>query len=131
MGVRFNSVFSTTFVGPLPASATETVICTTPPLTPAIDSAAIFLFWAFALLAGTGTTTVAFNIRRGTSVSGALVTPSAWVQALAAGANGNITGVFPDTPGPVTQQQYSLTIIQNGATAAGTPGNVVLLAFSL
>lgn len=131
MGVRFNSVFSTTFIGPLPASAVETVICTTPPLTPAFDTAAIFLMWEFAMLAGTGTTSVSFFLRRGTSVAGALVTPSGWVQGLAAGANGNISGWFPDTPGAVSGQQYSLSVIQTGATAAGTPGNVSMLAFAL
>lgn len=131
MGVRFNSVFSTTFIGPLPASAVETVLVTSPPLTPAIDTAAIFLFWTFALLAGTGTVSATLTIRRGTSTAGANITPGGFVQAIAAGANGLFSGVWVDTPGAIAGQQYSLTITQNGATVAGTPGNVAMLAFSL
>lgn len=131
MGVRFPSVFSTTFIGPLPASAAETVICTTPPLSPSLDFASILLFWTFALLAGTGTASVSMAIRRGTTVAGVTITPGSFVQILAAGQNGNVSGSWADTPGAVAGQQYSLTITQNGATAAGTPGNVALIAFAL
>ena len=131
MGVRFPSVQTNTFIGPLPASAAETVLCTTPPLSLPLDFAVVFLFWTFALTAGTGTTSVSFNIRRGPTITGALVTPNTWAQAIAAGALGLMSGNVFDAPGAVGGQQYSLTMTQNGATAAGTPGNVGLLAFAL
>jgi len=38
MGVRFPSVSSTTFIGPLPASAAETALITSPTLNLSLDN---------------------------------------------------------------------------------------------
>lgn len=131
MGVRFNSIASTTFVGPLPASAVETVILTTPLLNPALDFSQVFILWACDILAGTGTTALVFRLRRGTTAAGALVNAAAWTHTLAAGNSAVVTGCYPDSPGAIAGQQYSLTVSQTGATAAGTFNDGSLIAFAL
>lgn len=131
MGVRFPSVFSTTFVGPLPANATETVICTTPPLTLPLDFAQVNLHWFFSILTGTGTTSLGYQIRRGTTTGGTALLGASQVQTIAAATNGLSGGCAVDTPGAVAGQQYSLTIVQTGATAAGAAGFVCLIAYAL
>lgn len=132
MGVRFPSVQSNTFIGPLPANNTETVILTTPPLTISLDFATVFLLWACNIVSGTGTTSLSFRLRRGTTITGALVTPAAfWTHTLAAANSADLSGNYFDIPGAVGGQQYSLTIIQTGATAAGTFNDGSLIAFAL
>lgn len=131
MGVRFPSVASTTFIGPLPATAAETVILTSPLLNPTQDNAQVFILWACDILAGTGTTALVFRIRRGTTAAGALVNAAAWTHTLAAGNTAVLNGVYPDVPGAIAGQQYSLTVSQTGATAAGTFNDGSLLVFAL
>jgi len=131
MGVRFPSVQSNVFVGPLPANATETVVCTTPPFTPPQDFSVIFISWFFAFLAGTGVTSVFFNLRRGTTTGGAALRLNPWGLAQTASANGFFSGNYFDSPGAVAGLQYSLTIIQTGATAGGTQVDTAMLAFAL
>lgn len=131
MGVRFPSVQSNTFIGPLPASGAETVVLTTPPLTLTLDFAQVILLWAFTFVAGTGTTSCSFRLRRGTTVSGALINLQVPNAPAVAAANANYSGTYFDTPGAVAGQQYSLTIVQNGATAAGTFPDGALIAFAL
>ncbi len=131
MGVRFPSIASSTFVGPLPASAAETVILTTPPLNISLDFSQIFLQWACDILAGTGTTALVFRLRRGTTAAGTLINAAAWTHTLAAGNSAVLSGAYFDTPGAVAGQQYSLTVSQTGAAAAGTFNDGALLAFAL
>jgi hypothetical protein len=131
MGVRFPSVFSTTFIGPLPANATETAILTTPPLSPSLDGAAIFLLWFAAMTAGTSVTAHVFRIRRGTTTGGALVGANPWTDTLAATNLKNSSGWYVDLPGAVGGQQYTLTVVQTAATVAGTFQDGALLAFML
>lgn len=131
MGVRFPSIASTTFVGPLPANANETVILTTPPLNISLDFSQIIIEWACDILAGTGTTALVFRLRRGTTAAGALINAAAWTHTLAAGNTAVMSGVYVDTPGAVAGQQYSLTVVQTAATAAGTFNDGALLAFAL
>lgn len=131
MGVRFPSIATTFFVGPLPASAVETVILTTPPLNISLDFAQIIICWACNITAGTGTTGLTFRVRRGTTTGGPSVTATAWPLTLAAGNTGIGSGCYVDTPGAVAGQQYSLTVIQTGATVAGVYNDGCLLAFAL
>ena len=131
MGVRFPSVASNTFIGPLPASVAETIVLTTPPLTLPLDFSQVFLFWFANMTAGTGTNTLSFRIRRGTTLTGALLGAPPWSIAIAAGNAGFHSGCYIDTPGAVAGQQYSLTVVQTTATAAGTWADGNLVAFAL
>ena len=129
MGVRFGTVTSTTFVGPLPANNTETTIVASPGLNIALDNAQVIIIWSFTLSAGTGTTSVTVNVRR-TAAIGTLVLNYP-ALTLAAANTGLFSGVIFDTPGVVAQQQYNVTVQQNGASGAGTMQNVALLVMSL
>lgn len=131
MGVRFPSVSSNSFVGPLPANANETVVLTTPPLTVPLDFAPVTLLWYFCYLAGTGNTAALFNIRRGTTVGGALVSVAPDTSPAVAGAQTGYSGIYFDVPGAVAGQQYSLTIQQFAATAAGQFKDGAFIAFAL
>jgi hypothetical protein len=132
MGVRFPSVASNTFIGPLPASNAETVVLTTPPINEPIDNAQIILMWVANILAGTATTSLVFHVRRGTTAVGTSVgVAGGWVVTLAAGQDGNSSGWYFDFPGIVAGQQYSLTVSQTAATGAGTWIDGALLAMVL
>ena len=131
MGVRFPSVGSTVLSNALPASAAETVVCTVGPMLLPVDSAAVFLQFMFAANAGTNTTGFVARIRRGTSTGGTSIGANTWSQAVTAGSQGVVSGCYVDTPGVVGQLFYVLTIIQTGATAAGSGPDVALLAFAL
>lgn len=131
MGVRYPSVFSNTFIGPLPASAAETIVCTTPPLTLPLDGATVFLLWTFSVIAGTGNIFNSFNIRRGTTLAGTAVNAGAQAGPATAASGAMYSGAYFDTPGGVAGQQYTLTVQQGGATAAGTFRDVSMLAFAL
>jgi len=131
MGVRFPSVASTAIANALPATAAETVICVTPPLTIPLDFAQIFLSWMAAIQSQTGTTTLQMRIRRGITTAGALVGAALWSQQSGAGNNALMSGFYVDTPGAVGGQQYCLTCAQNTATVAGTVADVSLIAFVL
>ena len=131
MGVRLASVFSTTFIGPLPASAAETVCLTTGPIIEAVDNAAIILLWFAAITAGTSVTSHVFRVRRGTTTAGAQVGANPWSDTVAAAAFLATSGVYVDTPGVVAGQQYSLTVVQTAATVAGVFNDGCLLAMVL
>lgn len=131
MGVRFPSVQSNTFLGPLPASNVETVVLVSPPLTPSQDGAIILIFWTAVIIPGTGTASLQFNIRRGTTASGAQFLNNRFVNAVTAGAQAVTSGFYFDVPGPVGGQQYALTCVQQTATAAGTWQDGAIFAFAL
>jgi hypothetical protein len=131
MGVRFPSVFTNTFIGPLPANATETVILTTPPFSPPLDTSAIFFLWCSEINAGTGTTVLAHRIRRGTTAAGAFIGVQPWNALANVGNAFMLSGCYFDTPGAVGGQQYSLTVSQTGATVAGVWNDGALLVFAL
>jgi len=131
VGVRYPSQASNTFVGPLPANATETVILVSPPLNISLDFSQIFIQWACDILAGTSTTALVFRLRRGTTTAGTLINAAAWTHTLAAGNSAAMSGAYFDTPGAVAGQQYALTVVQTAATAAGTFNDGALLAFAL
>lgn len=131
MGVRFPSVQSNIFVGPLPANANETVVLTTPPLTISLDFSTVLLVWFFCYLAGTANTAALFNVRRGTTISGALVNVAPLTAPATAGAQSAYAACYFDVPGAVAGQQYSLTVQQFAATTAGQFKDGALLAFAL
>lgn len=131
MGVRFPSVATTTLSTLLPANANETVILVAPPLNISLDFAQIVLQWFTSIIAGTGTTAFVFRIRRGVGVTGAIVGLTTWTDNVVVGSSTLSSGVYVDTPGAVGGQQYSLTISQTGATAAGTYNDGCFLAFAL
>lgn len=68
---------------------------------------------------GTGTTSGVVRIRRGTGITGTLVS----TQPLLTVAAGNVSGNDPvaiDTPGEVANQSYVLTVQQTAATGNGS-----------
>src|SRR5260370_476285 len=130
MGVRFPSVQSNTSFA-LPASAVETVIVTTPPLNISLDFGVVYLLWFLAIQAGTGVVQLSLRIRRGTTVAGPVVNTTFSTHTLAAANFANLSGAYFDTPGAVAGQQYSLTCVQTGATAASVIADIAMIAFAL
>lgn len=131
MGVRMASVFSTTFIGPLPANANETLVFTTGPLGLAVDNAAVLLFWTCSITAGTSTTGLAYRLRRGNLVTSPLVNVSSFLNTTAAGNTQVTSGVYADQPGVAAGVQYSLTVAQAADTVAGVFVDGCLMAIVL
>lgn len=131
MGVRFATVASTTQANVLPANATETVICTTLGINEAVDNAQVVLVWMSNITTGTGTTALVHRIRRGTAITGTSIGFNTWINSVTAGNTVHLSGVYVDSPGIVAGQQYSMTVQQTGATAAGGLNDVCLLAMVL
>lgn len=131
MGVRFPSQVTNAIISGLPASATETIIFTTGPLVLPYDNALVLINWSASILAGTGTTSLTYQIRRGPLLSAPSIFASSWVFTLTAGNSAVMSGFYFDSPGPATALQYSLTVVQNGATAAGTLRDGAVAAFVL
>jgi hypothetical protein len=120
-----------TFIGPLPANATETIVLTTPPLNIALDFALILLVWTGGLTTGASVTSHVWRLRRGTTLTGAQVGANPLQVTVAAGNFSPATGFYFDTPGAVAGQQYTLTLTQTAATGAGVWSDGALLAFML
>jgi hypothetical protein len=131
MGVRFPTAYSNTFIGPLPASAAETVLLTTPPINEPIDNATVLLFWSACITAGTATTFWQFRLRRGTTTGGTAINVGVWQLNVTAAQAFNPSWWYFDNPGIVAGQQYSLTVVQSGATGAGTWNDGALVAMVL
>lgn len=131
MGVRFPSVQSSTFVGPLPASAAETIVCGVGPLNPSIDGAPVLIFWSMTYTPGTSNTAAIFTLRRGNTLAGVAFQLQPWQTPVTAGARVIASGWYPDSPGVVAEQVYILTIQQVAATVAGTLPDVSLIAMVL
>lgn len=130
MGVRFPSVFTFTQLNALPASAVETLLLTTPPITQPFDFAPIRVSASIAITAGTGTTAIVLNLRRGALVTSTLIVGPC-THTLAAGSSAILHLEQYDTGAALAQVQYSLTIIQTGATVAGTTSELIMDAFIL
>lgn len=121
MGVRFPSVFANKIGQGLSLVTTaETLIDTTPALSPPIDGAAVFIFWYVKLVLGTGITGLTYKLYRGATLSGTVLTDQFQDQGGLGGGN-EVTrsGVWVDTPGNVAGVQYTLSLTQTGATANG------------
>lgn len=131
MGVRIGSVSSAAQTNPPPASNVETVICTLPGLSLAVDNAQVLLFSSVSILAGVGVTSITLTIRRGPLVTSPAVTPG-MVHTLAAGASALLSfAAFDAVAGVFAGLQYCLTLIQTGATGASTLALQTLLAIVL
>ena len=129
MGVRFpGSGTVQTFTANLPNTA-EGPIIVSAPLNLALDFQQIIILWVVMLTLGTGTTALTLRLRRGTSITGNLVTTQG-VNPAAAATTITISGVYADVPGAVAGQQYTLTGQQTGGTGAASnlDGNMTLLA---
>lgn len=131
MGARFPSVVSTTFVGPLPANATETVVILSPPFSPSIDSSLVMIQWFFSYQAGVANNFAQYRLRRGTTAASTLLNAGTWAFTTAAGATSTGSGVYVDQLAGLAGQQYALTLIQGNATGPGTFQDACLLVFSL
>jgi hypothetical protein len=127
-GVRIGSAFSNTFIGPLPANANETLVFTTGPVGLAVDNAAVLIFWMACITAGTTVTLHNYRLRRGTLVTSPLVNATVMGQTVAATNAVTTSGCYADQPGVAAALQYSLTVAQGGATAAGTFVDGMLIA---
>jgi hypothetical protein len=119
MGVRFPSVASNVFVGPFPASAAETTVLVTPPLSEPIDNAQVLLWWMASITPGTSTTSLVFRIRRGLALAGASIGLGTWSFTTVAGNLTTVSGCYQDFPGIAAGQQYQLTVVQTADTVAG------------
>lgn len=130
MGVRCASVWSNTQANAMPSGNTEAVILVTPQIILAADSAVVSLGWQFTLVVGTACTSVTFNIRRGSTLSGTAVGYGAWTQTVTATKTVTIAGSYSDMAG-VTALPYCLTIQQNTGSSASAFVDACLLAFVL
>lgn len=127
MGVRWSTSFTTTIVNATIVTTAETIIATTAPINLTQDGALVLLLWSTNILAGTGVTNMQYLLRRGTLVTSPLINANvneAQTAAVAAARGGS----YPDSPGIVAEQQYTLTVIQLGATGNGTVRDVFLAA---
>jgi hypothetical protein len=131
MGVRFPSVATNTFIGPLPANANETVVFTTPPINEPIDNAQVLLFWDCAINPGTSTTNLSFRLRRGILATSPQITLGNRTIPAVPGTLISTGGCYFDLPGVVAGVQYSLTVIQTAATVAGVFNDGCLIAMVL
>jgi hypothetical protein len=131
MGVRNATVFSNALQNAPPANATETVIFTTAGLSPSIDNGQVFLMWQFSCTVGASITSIVCRIRRGITTAGTFIGSNPWATTTAAAQFLTISGWYFDTPGVVSGQQYSLTIVQTAATGASTAVDGALLAMVL
>lgn len=97
----------------------ETVIATSLPISTRSASEQLTVTGWADILAGTGATGVVLRVRRGTGITGTLVS-NATTQTLAAGNTLDFDLVVTDTPGEVAGQVYVLTAQQVAATANGS-----------
>jgi len=130
MGVRIASSGLSQTGGVTVTTTTETVIVISPPINLAVDNAQVLIFAYILFTPGTGTTSFAVRLKRGTTVSGTalnntggqinLTTTAYWI------------GVhWLDTPGIIAEQQYCATIVQSGATGNGNAVEATLTAVVL
>lgn len=131
MGVRFPTVTTNTFIGPLPASAAETLCLTTPGISEPIDNGQVIILWTASITPGTSTTSLVFRLRRGALVTSPLVNLTTFSFTTVAANLTTVSGWYFDSPGIVAGQQYSLTVVQTADTVAGTWVDGALLAMVL
>lgn len=119
MGIHLTSVFTTTIINSaIPAA--DTIIMTTPALSPGLDNAGILLWWYLQLSTGAGGTSLTFKLSRGTAVAGSPLL--SFVVTGVATTNQIIPGCFVDTPGVVAGQQYTISINDSGAAGVANFG---------
>lgn len=137
MGVRFNSVQASNSGVSLVTTA-ETIVLTSPPFTPAQDSAAIVIFGRAIITPGTTTSGIILRIRRGTTLTGPQLQQAAPTIPATAALQGGFLEWYIDAAGfglgsssPVSGVQYVLTATQVAATANGTLNDGAIFVFAL
>lgn len=131
MGVRFATALNTLPIQVLPPSNAETIVWTTSPLGLTQDAALVLILGDVAMTIGTGTTALIFQIRRGPLITSPLIGGTTVTQTVVAGNSQFIPYFTGDVNSGVAVPQYSLTIQQTGATAAGVISAGTLFAFVL
>lgn len=129
MGVRFPGAGNITLVTTTLVTTAETIVLTSQPLNLALDFEQVLILFMADILAGTNTTAITLRIRRGASLTGALVSTTLG-GAATAGTSAMWSGCYVDSPGAIAGQQYSLTAQQTAASANGTvnDGCIVVVA---
>lgn len=130
MGVRNSSVASNTILASVPATGAETVLVTSPPINLTLDGAQLLIFWYLRHTIGAGTTSTLVRLRRGTTTGGTLINVAVG-NVVTVGDTPVLSGVYPDTPGIVAEQQYSLSASGVGTTGAFTTQDVALVVMVL
>lgn len=129
MGYRLGSAQTKTIIAS-PALAAETIVATTGPVNPPVDTALILLFWFAELTIGTSGTALNIRIRRGTALTDTLINVGQ-ARTVAAGNLISLCGQYFDTPGAVAEVQYSLTAQVTAGAAASTFTDVFMMALAL
>jgi len=130
MGVRIGSQFTGTPLNVLPASAVETLIFTTGPLVIVSDEAMVQIVWSLVITVGTGTTALQIPLYRGPSLAYPGVPGGDFGVNVTAGTQVVIGGTWIDFPGGGSIQ-YSLSVVQTGASGAGVIADGGLLVLML
>src|SRR5207302_9989533 len=99
MGYRLGSGQTKTIIAS-PALAAETIVATTGPVNPAVDTALVILFWFGELTIGTSGTSLNIKIRRGATLTDTLVNVGQ-ARTVVAGNLVSFSGWTFDTPGAV------------------------------
>lgn len=100
-------------------TTTETVVATSLPVSTRGASEQVTITGWVDFTSGTGATALTLRVRRGTGITGTLVS-NANAQTVTAGNTLDYDLVVVDTPGEVAGQQYVLTVQQTAATGNGT-----------
>jgi hypothetical protein len=129
-GGRMPMVFSAVSAGNA-LNAAESVVVTSPPLNPGLDSALVLLIfeWSTGTIGTTGTA-VTMIIRQGTTALGPNVGLNP-TTLCTAGQPFNGVMVAVDTPGAVAGQQYTGTITVTGAGTNSATVKTFLLAMAI
>lgn len=100
----------------------ETAAVVSDPISTGSGAEEITISGTISLTTGTGTTSVTIRCRRGNGITGTVVGETV-PHTIGAAASVNLPYSFPDTPGEVAGQLYTLTVQQTGASANGTINN--------
>src|SRR2546423_5725345 len=130
MGVRFPSVASTAILNSPIITTAETVIVTTPALNLPFDGAQVLLFIYCVITLTAGTSAFTPRLRRGTTTGGTLINVAQAITVTAS-TTFEYSSWYPDSPGVVAEQQWSLTMTMTAAGANSTVQDVALVAMCL
>jgi hypothetical protein len=124
MGFRLGSNFTNTPVNPAIVAAGPTDILVLPAINVPIDNAQVVLIFAVALGIDAVATGIEFDLYRGTSTTGVLL--SVWGADFVAASMpaDSLAGCWVDVPGIVAEQVYTLT----GLTTAGVGNSAIFNA---
>jgi hypothetical protein len=131
MGVRLPSGGNQVLQNALPANNAETIVLTSQLINITLEFQPVLIFWYISIQAGASTTSIGVKLRRGITTAGVQLNGLNAGITLTAGQAQNLTGCWIDTPGAVAGIQYSIGIVQTGATAAGTMLDQSILVMAL